>query len=304
MRNTFKNNWGKSPWRVDFPRARRRIPSTADFVVIGGGFSGLSAATWLARLAPNNKIVLIEAAEIGAGASGRTGGMTLAETAGGNLPGLGDVLAGFAEILKELKISCDFLTHGAWEVGRTKGRKNSEISWKDAGRLKVIREVPGGTVDAGKLLSGLGRAAVAAGVTILENHAVSGLKRGKRVRVAVGGKTISAGQVLIATNAQSLELAGLQDKAIPEIDDGGGYSSSECKDNQGDWTRIAAAVLHGGFTILVGALDSRQPGDFWVRAGDRERLGRVAHTGCARRASGGLVENAKGTGARIASRSA
>jgi glycine/D-amino acid oxidase-like deaminating enzyme len=217
MRDAFKNNWGKSPWRFDFPRVRRRIPATADFVVIGGGFSGLSAANWLGRLAPNKKIVLIEAAEIGAGASGRTGGMTLAETAGGNLPGLGDVLAGFAEILKELKISCDFLAHGAWEVGRTKGRKNSEISWRDAGRLRVVREVPGGTVDAGKLLSGLGRAAVAGGVTILENHAVSGLKRGKRVRVVVGGKTISAGQVLIATNAQSLELAGLQDKAIPKL---------------------------------------------------------------------------------------
>jgi gamma-glutamylputrescine oxidase len=217
MRDGFKNNWGKSPWRRDFPRVRRKIPSTADFVVIGGGFSGLSAATWLARLAPNKKIVLIEAAEIGAGASGRTGGMKLAETAGGNLPGLGDVLAGFAGILKELEIPCDFLSHGAWEVGRKKGRKNSEISWKDAGRLKVVREVPGGTVDAGKLLSGLARAAVAADVRILENHAVSALKRGRRVRVVLSGKTISARQVLIATNAQSLELAGLQDKAIPKL---------------------------------------------------------------------------------------
>jgi glycine/D-amino acid oxidase-like deaminating enzyme len=54
-------------------------------------------------------------------------------------------------------------------------------------------------------------------VMILENQAVSRLRRGKRVRVVVGGKAISAGQVLIATNAQSLELAGLQGKAIPKL---------------------------------------------------------------------------------------
>ncbi len=304
MRNTFKNNWGKSPWRVDFPRARRRIPSTADFVVIGGGFSGLSAATWLARLAPNNKIVLIEAAELGAGASGRTGGMTLAETAGGNLPGLGDVLAGFAEILKELKISCDFLAHGAWEVGRTKGRKNSEISWKDAGRLRS---------DSGSSGRDSGRGAIAEWIGTR-----GGCGRRDDSRKSCGFR-VETGQASPSGSGRQnnfrracfdcdkcaiARAGGTAGQSDPEIDDGGRYSSVECKDNQGDWTRIAAAVLHGGFTILVGALDSRQPGDFWVRAGDRERLGRVAHTGCARRASGGLVENAKGTGARIASRSA
>ncbi len=220
MLGIFANEWGAAPWRVAFPRAKRArpgVPALADFVVIGGGFSGLSAAAWLARLAPGKTVVVVEAAGIGAGASGRTGGMTLAETAGGDLPGLGDVLAGFAEILRELRIRCDFLSHGAWEIGREHGLKNSEISWKDAGRLRVVHEVPGGTVDAGKLLRGLARAAMAAGVALIEGHAVTALKYGSRVRVMLGEREISAGQVLIATNAQSLELAGLQNQAAPKL---------------------------------------------------------------------------------------
>ena len=217
MNITFENKWGKPPWRIAFHPKTTRTPRSADVVIIGGGLSGLSAAAHLARMAAHRKIVLVEAAQIGAGASGRTGGMTLAETAGGNLPGLGDVLQGFVEILRELRIDCDFLQTGAWEVGRSGVRRKSEISWQDAGRLRVVREVPGGTVDAGKLLRGLARAATGAGVAIVERCAVSTLRHGKRIRVVTSKGTISAGQVLVATNAQSLELAGLQDKAIPKL---------------------------------------------------------------------------------------
>jgi glycine/D-amino acid oxidase-like deaminating enzyme len=221
MNGTFENKWGKSPWRWDLTRisqkAAARIPARADFVVIGGGFSGLSAAVWLGRMAPKKKVVLIEADRIGAGASGRTGGMTLAETAGGDLPGLGDVLGGFAKILTELRIDCDFTTHGALELGRKNGWKRSEISWTDAGKLRVVNEVPGGTVDAGKLINGLTRTAVAAGVSILERRAVTGVKSNGQIRVALGNKEIVAGSALITTNAQSLELGGLQKKTAAKL---------------------------------------------------------------------------------------
>ena len=217
MNISFENKWGKSPWRIAFHPKGMRIPRSADVVIIGGGFSGLSAAAHLARLASRRKIVLLEAAEIGAGASGRTGGMTLAETAGGDLPGLGDVLQGFGEILRELNIHCDFLQTGAWEVGRSGGQRKSQISWQDSGRLRIVREIPGGTVDAGKLLGGLARAATAGGAVLVERCAVSDLRHGKRIRVVTNKGTISAGQVLVATNAQSLELTGLQDKAVPKL---------------------------------------------------------------------------------------
>jgi hypothetical protein len=48
--------------------------STADIVIIGGGFTGLSSAYNLSRTFPDKKIVLLEGACCGYGASGRNGG--------------------------------------------------------------------------------------------------------------------------------------------------------------------------------------------------------------------------------------
>ena len=85
-------NWGKAPWRVSFRSKRTALPGHVDVAIIGGGFTGLSAAAIAKRLAPQKSILLLEADRIGNGASGRTGGMVLAESAAGNLPGLGSVI--------------------------------------------------------------------------------------------------------------------------------------------------------------------------------------------------------------------
>jgi len=99
------SNWGNPPWKIDFHAAEQALPAEVDFAVVGGGFSGLSAAAHLRKLAPQKFTVVFEADCVGAGSSGHTGGMTLAESASGDLPGLGDVLKGFAEIQRELEIN-------------------------------------------------------------------------------------------------------------------------------------------------------------------------------------------------------
>jgi glycine/D-amino acid oxidase-like deaminating enzyme len=91
-----KARWGNTPWTIDFHPVTRALPEEVDFVVLGGGFSGLSAATWLRRLEPRKSVALLEGRSLGAGASGHSGGMTLAESSAGDLPGLGDVLTGFS----------------------------------------------------------------------------------------------------------------------------------------------------------------------------------------------------------------
>ena len=96
----------------------------------------------------------------------------MAESAAGDLPGLGDVLEGFAEIQRELKIECDFSLPGVWELGRKKVKKDSPISWNDSGTLGVVNDVPGGTVDPGKLVSGLAQAAQQSGALIFEHARV------------------------------------------------------------------------------------------------------------------------------------
>ena len=74
---THKHAWGTPPWEIDFKPPRRALPKYCDFAVVGAGFTGLAAAAWLRRVAPHSSVVVLEAAHIGAGASGRTGGMVL-----------------------------------------------------------------------------------------------------------------------------------------------------------------------------------------------------------------------------------
>ena len=225
--------WGAPPWTVDFRPVPRSLPDYVDFAIVGGGFTGLSAAAWLRRFAPGRSVLVLESASLGDGASGRTGGMALAETAAGQLPGLGDVLAGYKKILRALRIDSRLTLPGAWELGRsapaTKGSdpvgKHSPISWSDSGELKVVRRVPGGTVDPGKVVAGLARAAENAGAQIVERAEVRALDFSSPLRLHVRRnlrgriheKEIRAEQVLLATNASSLELSGLRAAVEPKL---------------------------------------------------------------------------------------
>jgi len=221
--------WGKPPWTIDFHPKRHPLPDQVDFAIVGAGFSGLSAAAYLAKLAPDKSVVVLESDSIGNGASGRTGGMALAETAAGPLPGLGDVLASYKKVLRDLKVDSHLTLPGAWELARSGTRKNSPIHWNDSGDLRIVRQVPGGTVDPGKVVSGLARAAEKAGAQIAEHTEVLSLAPPKnesdpitlRVHSKARGrttqKTLQAHQVLLATNAASLSLSTLQSIAEPKL---------------------------------------------------------------------------------------
>jgi glycine/D-amino acid oxidase-like deaminating enzyme len=207
---TREHPWGTPPWEIDFKPPRRALPKYCDFAVVGAGFTGLAAAAWLRRVAPDSSVAVLEAAHIGAGASGRTGGMVLSESAAGELPGLGDVLAGFKKILKTLEVNCDLNLDGAWEIGRRGGRKSSPIEWQDSGTLRVINEVPGGTLDPGKLVSGLARAAHDAGAAIYEKHALEKVTWDNVPELKLSRGRLRAGKILFATNALSLALTELK----------------------------------------------------------------------------------------------
>jgi glycine/D-amino acid oxidase-like deaminating enzyme len=209
--------WGNPPWTIDFDSTVRALPSEVDFAIVGGGFSGLSAAARLRQVHPDKTTVVFEADCVGAGSSGYTGGMTLAESAAGDLPGLGDVLEGFVDIQHELKIECDLKLPGVWELGRQNVKKDSPISWNDSGTLGVVNDAPGGTVDPGKLVSGLAQTTQRFGAVIFEHARVEKISYEPPLELEVSGKRIHAGQVLIATNAESLELSDLSGGAEPKF---------------------------------------------------------------------------------------
>jgi glycine/D-amino acid oxidase-like deaminating enzyme len=209
--------WGLPPWTIDFHSEPQALPEEVEYAVVGGGFTGLAAAAWLRHSQPDKSVALFECSRIGAGSSGHTGGMALSETAAGNLPGLGDVLAGFSGVLRELEVQCDLTLPGALEIGRQGVLANSPIAWNDSGTLGVTREVPGGTIDPGKMLSGLAQAASKRGALIFEDAPVESLSFEEFPVPTIRGKPVLARSVLLATNAQSLELSGLVGRAQPKL---------------------------------------------------------------------------------------
>ena len=227
--------WGNSPWSIDFQPAAASLPAEADFAIIGGGFSGLSAAAWLRRFAPDKSVVLFESAAIGAGSSGHTGGMVLAETAAGDLPGLGDVLAGFTSILKELAVECDLALPGVYEIGRSGGLPDSPISWSDSGVVRAVKQVPGGMIDPGKMVSGLARAAEKSGAQIFENEPVEKIEFEDPVRLHFSGGQLRARKVLVATNGMSLELSDLAGRGQTKFTLAVATEPLDCRPNSRAW---------------------------------------------------------------------
>ena len=213
MTDGSKPYWGQTPWKIDFQPPAITLPRSVDFAVVGAGFTGLSAAAELRRLDPSKTVAVFEAESLGARSSGHTGGLVLAETAAGDMPGLGDVLAGYTDVLKNLEVDGEVALPGAWELDRTSRLLGSPILWSDSGQLRVAREVHGGTADPGKLVSGLARAAERHGALVFEHASVDRIDFDERITLHVRGRQIQASRALIATNSESLELSGLARQA-------------------------------------------------------------------------------------------
>lgn len=72
--------WRTELHPIDEHRSTKHLPSQSDIVIIGAGLSGVCTAYHLNRLAGDKKpaIVLLEARQVGSGATGRNGVSTVA----------------------------------------------------------------------------------------------------------------------------------------------------------------------------------------------------------------------------------
>ncbi len=207
--------WGRPPWQVDVVVPPARLPAETAAVIVGAGLTGLSAAYHLRRARPAWPVAVLEAAGVGEGASGRSGGTVLEDTAAGPLRGFEGCLDSAAELLAREKIDCGLLLNGCWELSHRRGAADSPIEWKDDGvSLRVCQVVPGGVVDPGRMVAGLARAALNAGATIHERCAVEALDFGPPLRLRTTAGLLAAGRVLLATNAYSFDLSEFQPAAL------------------------------------------------------------------------------------------
>ncbi|WP_163270107.1 NAD(P)/FAD-dependent oxidoreductase [Chelativorans alearense] len=216
----------------------------ADVVIVGGGFTGLSAAVHLAKAGVN--VALIEAHRFGDGASGRNGGQlgtgqrAWAEDLEADL-GFTRAKALF-DVAEEAKAHLlDFTAANGIEIDYVPGqmsvahkerylngyRAHAEIMGErfgyphitfmdreeTAARLGSTRYF-GGTRDTGtghihplKLLVGTARAAASAGAKLFERtKAGSIIAEAGKVRVATPRGTITTEKCLVATNAYGGDL--------------------------------------------------------------------------------------------------
>jgi len=217
------------------------VPSRADVVVIGGGFTGLSAALALAQHGAT--VVLLEAGRIMGEASGRNGGHCNT--------GLAHDYAALATRLGEDRARAyyDAYNDAVRTVETIVARESIDCSFRRCGKLKLaakpehydklarayefqrkvepdIKLVPrselageigsdqyhggllqpqGAQMHVGKFGVGLAEAAVRAGALVIQDAAVQDIERisgGFRVRCARGD--ITAGQLFLATGNSSL----------------------------------------------------------------------------------------------------
>ena len=214
------------------PRPALRGGVTADVCIVGAGFTGLWTAYHLAGLAPGKRIVVVERAVAGFGASGRNGGWCSAlfpavALADEMRPALAATVDEVGAIAAAEGIDCDFAKDGYLHVATTPAqadrlRADAPAGWLDAdavaARVRVAGAL-GGTFDPdcaalspAKLVRGLAEAVERRGVTIHEQSAARRISPG---RVSLADGTVRADAVIRATEAWTPQLPGYSREIVP-----------------------------------------------------------------------------------------
>jgi glycine/D-amino acid oxidase-like deaminating enzyme len=230
------------------------LPETVDVAVIGGGYTGLSAARTLAK--QGVRVAVLEANTIGWGASSRNGGMVLT----GLKLGMQTVVKKYGreiakrlfqcslesidtveQVVKEENIDCGFARHGHLLTANKpkhydgleeeaefmqkefnhklhlipRGQQRSEIG-SQLYHGALLDECSGG-LNPGQYVAGLARAAERAGASLHARARVTRLERtGNGLQLETERGKLSAGSVLVATSGYTGSVTKkLQKKVIP-----------------------------------------------------------------------------------------
>lgn len=249
---------GRAGWNALLPEAPDpqilEENQTADFVIVGAGFAGLSAARRLRQLVPDASIAVLEAGRVGEGAAGRNSGFMI--DLPHNLPGAAETAGrGEAELIALNRQAQDFAERAVLDYGidrnflQRSGKINGAVDrrteailahekahledigepfeWLDA---KAMRDVTGsdyytaglytpGTVmlQPAGYVRGLAAGLRRKGVAIFEDSAVTGFtKAGGDWVVKTARAGVTCGKVILGVNGH-LESFGVAQGRLMQL---------------------------------------------------------------------------------------
>jgi glycine/D-amino acid oxidase-like deaminating enzyme len=221
----------------------------ADWLVVGGGFAGLAAARRLAQNRPNDQVVLLEAHEVGEGASGRNSGFAidLPHNVGGEFEELSGsqgfmrlsraAIAYLDECVTTQGIDCGYTHRGKYhastsEVGREKilepfARELEALGepyrWLDRAELQkeigspyhhAAIHTPGGRlVNPAGLVQGLA-ATMPENVTLHEHTPVVEIEQRNGIRAVTPQGTVNANAMVLAVNGYAPQFAAFSRRLL------------------------------------------------------------------------------------------
>jgi len=268
------------------PAGLDKLPSVAQVVVVGGGVMGVAATYWLARLGVS--VVLLEASQLGWGASGRNAGFMLCGSSALEDPN------GIREVLEEEGIDAEFAQSGHLALASSveiverirqevAGRRPSAppLHLLDHGqceelmRLQISDRFLGGrwypsgrTIHPARFVYGLANTAVRRGAVMAFNtralRLAGGGARDDRIQVVTSKGRVRARHVVLACNVKT---GGL----LPEL-------QQVLKPVRGQvlCTSPLPPIFRVGLAVDWGTLYWRQAGDGTIVLGGYHNLDPLA----------------------------
>ncbi|MFL2459307.1 MAG: NAD(P)/FAD-dependent oxidoreductase, partial [Candidatus Pseudothioglobus sp.] len=231
------------------PSKRLTTDLDARWVIIGAGFTGLSCARRLAELNPNEKIILLEAREIGQSASGRNSGYAVAHShfSGGyqksqlehyqridriNQTGLNSLKS----IIENSQIECDYKDSGIYHMAADKNSSEECEQFEDYLQkreiehtklskdqinmelgtnwyLKGVKVKNGALVQPAKLVFGLADS-LPSNVELYENSPVLQIDKGRVNTIKTPSSILKAENIIMACNYEPIANGKLKQRVV------------------------------------------------------------------------------------------
>lgn len=266
----------------------------ARFIVVGAGVTGLSCARRLAKLHPQDEIIVLDARKVGQAASGRNSGFAVSVSQTGRryeqsekseYQRVNRVNAAGIDLLRELvtnhKIECQWDENGFYYTAADEhavresynfeefltrlGEQHTPLDRQQACDLlgtghyqRVVHLPKGALVQPAMLVEGLAEN-LPENVTLYENSAVQKIDHGARPGVQLDEGAITANKIFLATNYEAGKLSVLNRYLIGSTLSG---SFTRVLNNQerallGSLPHWGTLSLHGGGATLRLTKDGR-----------------------------------------------